>query len=205
MYTLSGISSACLRSFDGALALRRKGILRLLLVGLLAGPRCSTAIVLFTTFSIFEVDATATGMVFLFWNTVVHCCTGGVLAPDGATAAMLGRAACCQYIEDRVDARAERGALGARRGFGVVFSATYCLGACLSVTATATAGSDTNGRGVAFAWYGIFGARCDVGNTPNDVVFMMVKQQGLFSCVSHNFNLGLGGGLYYCRLLFDFH
>lgn len=96
MLTLSVMSIASLGSFGGTPALRENKILCSLSEGLLVGPRFSAAIVLSNTFSLFQVAATVTRMVFPFQKTVVYCCTGRVLAPDFATVALLGRATECE-------------------------------------------------------------------------------------------------------------
>lgn len=53
---------------------------------------------LFCVLRLLDVGATATGMVFPFQRTVVHCCTGNVLAPVAATVTMLRRTGVCMYV-----------------------------------------------------------------------------------------------------------
>lgn len=60
MFTLSAMSSTCVRLFGGAPALRGKRIMRSLSVGFLADPECFDAVVLSNAFPLLEVDATAT-------------------------------------------------------------------------------------------------------------------------------------------------
>lgn len=151
MFTVSAMISAFLHSFDNAPAFRGKRILRSLSVGILAGPGYSAAIVLSNAFPFFDVDVTATGMGFPFRKRVVHFCTGSKLAPDAATAAMLGHADGCKYVGTGVDTRGGRGAGDTRRTCGVVFAAAYCLVVFQSATAAATSRFDINGRGVAVA------------------------------------------------------
>lgn len=102
MFTLRVISSTSLCFFGGALVLQENKILRLLLVGLFAGPGCSAAIVLSNKFPLFEIDVTVTGMVLPLRRTVIYCCTRSVLAADAATDAMLGHAGSCGYVGARV-------------------------------------------------------------------------------------------------------
>lgn len=54
-----------------------------------AGPGFSAAIDHAKAALLALVGAAATGMVFLFRSTVVHCCFGSLLTSDAATVAML--------------------------------------------------------------------------------------------------------------------
>lgn len=127
IFTLSVMSSDSLHSFDCVLTLRWNRIVHSPSVGLLAGPGCSAAIVVSYAFPFFDVCATVTEMVFPFWRTVVHCCTGSMLASDTATVAMLGHAGSCEYVRTEVGAEAGRGTC-MWRGCSVIFPAAYCLG-----------------------------------------------------------------------------
>lgn len=94
IFTRSGMLSTSLCFFGGTSALWGEMILRCRLVGFLVSSEYSVTIVLSNLFSLFEIDATATGMVFHFQDTLVQCCSGRVRAPDAATVTMLRRVEC---------------------------------------------------------------------------------------------------------------
>lgn len=92
------MSSAFPLPFPCILALQGKRIRSSVSVGRFAAPGCSAAMDLSSCPPLIKVGATATGTVFLFLTMVVHCYTRRVLAPDAATAAMLGRSSGAECI-----------------------------------------------------------------------------------------------------------
>lgn len=128
MFTLSVISISSQRPFGGAPAFRGSKILRFVSSGHFAGPGCSATMDLSNAPPLTIVGTTITGMVLIFLSTMVHCCTGSVLAPNAVTDVMLER----RCVEVGVYATAGRGARG------VCLAVACYLWICLS---TATAAS----------------------------------------------------------------
>lgn len=97
MFKRCAMSSTSLWSFGGAPVVQRNRIRLPISDEPLIGPGCSPPVDLSYPLPFFEVGGTATGMVFPFWKTVVHCCTKSVLAREVAIVVMLGRTGICVY------------------------------------------------------------------------------------------------------------
>lgn len=143
------IFSASLWSLRGPPVLPANKIRCSVSVDSLASSGCFATIDLSNALPFFEVDVTATGMVFSFRRTVVYCYTRSVLAPDATTVAILGLLSGCECVRFGMGAGAERRDCVVHRGCGVGFPAAYCLRFCLFTAAAITAESEISRRGVA--------------------------------------------------------
>lgn len=155
------MSNTPLWSFCHAPALRGNMSLHSDSVGSFADLWCSAAIDLSKAPPLAPVDVTDTGMVFPFRYTVVHCCTGSLLALYSATAVMLGCAGGEGYVVAGVGVMVMMGykVWATRNGCEIIFSAACCVEVHLSAAADTTFGSEISWKGVAVAggvYVGVF-------------------------------------------------